>query len=486
MYFKKLRKRPACKHPSTVLKPMRNMRDVTLGFAPSPEFLDHLLGLMPDLTSLAIFDDFARRRFDEVFNEPDPADNLAHDRPDADSDDDPVGSSADRPRWMPCILKASHKFTRLHLLSEALSDADFIELMRRFSGSLTVLAVNCSSLTERGYSRLSDCRSLESLTLHLAEDFENRHMAELVFNNPDLEALDLVCCYSLTDEGFAHIHHLRKLQQLSVFYCIHVTGNALSNLGKIPTLDHLALKQISADDTVFRGLVNLKNLKTLRWFGGMTSESFDIICTNFEKLEELSLADGWGLSDDNGVKLNRLKHLEILEIRGIGFTDRTFEEGLVSRKVELLELHSCTLTDGGLASIAARHGRLRGLCLYYCDSITNAGLLALLHREPILELLELRACDALTDEFLEALHGNVCPRLENIVLSQCPFSVQAVKAFKSKRPLVYVKYSSGYVYVGVRRILRGARLLHSAASAMYGWAYERLTAMLRFASRPRP
>ena len=60
----------------------------------------------------------------------------------------------------------------------------------------------------------------------------------------------------------------------------------------------------------------------------MTSEGFTIICESFSKLEKLELGNCEKLTDEDGMKFRSLRHLRSLKFeRGLGFTDRTFEEG---------------------------------------------------------------------------------------------------------------------------------------------------------------
>lgn len=379
-------------------------------YGASKEILEELLASMPHLTDLSL--------------RPVPYTCMRH-----------------APNVLPCILTADQKFTKLDLTSVVLLDTGFVSLIKKYAGSLIQLSVDCFELTPAAYPALSECTKVRNLYLNGAYTMQDNHLETLVRAAPGLESLYLTGIESIGDAGLAHILVLGKLRDLSISEGKKISAAALHGLGKIRCLQYLNVQTTNFHNRVLQSIsFSLRDLRVLRLdkFLGVTPRSFDRICKTFTKLEELLLGSCGMLTDVDGVKLSHLKRLRFLHIYdGIGFTDKTFEEGLAApMALEGLWMHRCALTDAGLASIAANHSRLKELRLDTCKKITADGLAGLLRREPLLEHLLLSYVEQLPATFLREIEDNTCPRLRVLRVFECCRSRPAVEEFKQRRPLV--------------------------------------------------
>ena len=293
-----------------------------------------------------------------------------------------------------------------------------------------------ANLATASYSVVAKCTQLQRLSISSTDGFEDSHLEELVKNAPSLESLQFRKCSAITDAGLEHIQGVRKLRDLGLFQCDNISGDAIRALGNLEMLRSLDLMKSRFRVQDIRSLTGLKNLKCLKLSAQMDAESFDIICEEFEKLEELRLGDCDRLTDVEGVNFRLLDNLKKLSIdRCNGFTDLTFEEGLRPLALECLTVGSCPVTDIGLSSINAYRGRLRKLSLWSCRNITDAGLSGLLGRGRFLEKLYLNFCTSLSDKFLTELE-HMCPRLASLHIEHCFMSDATADSFKKQQPLV--------------------------------------------------
>lgn len=342
------------------------------------------------------------------------------------------------PNLLPTILQTGKMFTKLNLNDVSLKDSDITNIVKTYKSSLRELRLCSPDLTGVGFAAIADCAKLLHLTLLMAYAFGDVHLRNIVQNAPDLETLDLRSCILLTDDSLALIPALTRLRRLCLTCCRRMSGDALSVLGTIQTLQHLNLGLRNFGIANLRNMTNLRDLRTLEVSTELSPESFDIICDNFKHLEKLELYHCGRLIDAQGVKLCNLEHLKVLGFRGsVGFTDLTFEKRLGSPELEGLSLEGCSVTDAGLASVADNHSRLRRLRLSQCSEITDDGLASLLRREPLLEELILNYCDSLTDACLGELES-LCPRLRELTIYNFPTTAAAVSRFQRQRPCVGV------------------------------------------------
>lgn len=343
------------------------------------------------------------------------------------------------------MAKMERMFTKLDFYESHLSDDQLIGIVRMYSESLKVLRLGGKLLTSRSYAGLSDCRKLQQFDLIWAERFEDIHLENLVRNAPNLETLGLDVCDSLTDASVPCIHDLKKIQNLRLVFCRSLTPDALSGLGRLQNLRCVSMVGSKVDDRFFRSIACLKDLRSLAADAKMSPESFGVIWRNFENLGKLHLENCKKLTDAMGVRFRSLKNLNNLLIgKGKKFTNVTFFNGLGSSEMSKLCLYDCSMTDIGLASIAAHHRRLRALSLADCDEITDAGLTHLLRSEPLLQNLMIEGCSRLTDVWIRELE-TTCPRLQCLSLTETRIKYRVARRFKERRPSVDVFSNYGAI-----------------------------------------
>ena len=196
---------------------------------------------------------------------------------------------------------------------------------------------------------------------------------------------------------------------------------------------------------IIRGIGRLTELRKLCLHGesvkDMDSEWLTIILESFRDLEALSLGSVPKLTEAD---IGRIRQLVKLKSLNLGYspqlTERSLERGIGSPNMELLTLRfGGSLTDAGLALIAANHHRLKRFVLVRCEKVTPAGLLTLLESETSLQKLFLGEVPV-EDDFLDAL-AELCPRLRwlGIFPSRLIISDSALERFTKRRPTVNVQ-----------------------------------------------
>lgn len=336
------------------------------------------------------------------------------------------------------LQSAMQALTKLDLtFIHAPESDDLNTLAKVFSESLQELHLYCSHMRREAYSAVAEFHELRYLELDAAQTLEDGSLAQIIRNIPHLETLEMGQCLEVSDDGFALIPNLKGLRSLNLFYC-HISREGFRGLATIKTLQSLDLRATLVDLRAIQYLSCLQDLRILK-LPGCSSKSFRIICENFKKLECLGLFCTT-LTHSDGRELRHLKHLKKCDFHNcFGFNDSTFEEGLQTTALENLTIIGSPLTDAGLATLAANHGRLRKLHLEKCANITDVGLVNLLRCENFLRKLYLNSCGSLTDATLRELSEDICPRLERLELERCSFSARSVRLLVRRRPLLFVE-----------------------------------------------
>lgn len=389
--------------PFAVRAALRNVRYFGFDFTPSEEALDHLLGLMPNATCISI----RYNRFHST------------------------------PRLFPCLFKANRMITKLDIFAPHFAEQNIMRLVEMYSGCLQELRLRNKVRSRDSYSAIAECAKLRLLNLYASRGFGDDILEKLARNAPDLYSLTLRSCTSLTNAGLRHLRVLCRLRYLRLYECGNLTRTALRGLASIPSLQNLDFRHPCFDITVPQSITSLKDLRVLKLHKGVTSEGFQIICENFQRLEVLAIGDCRQLTDADGVGFSQLKNLRELSI-GVAhrFGDLTFVNGLQPLALEHLSIRSCPVTDVGLICINAHHGRLRTLKLFNCRWITDFGLVKVLSREPFLQKLQLQACVSLSDRCIPHDFADTCPRLERFTVRDCFLTAQLKREFKERRPSV--------------------------------------------------
>ncbi|XP_003743121.1 F-box/LRR-repeat protein 7 [Galendromus occidentalis] len=373
----------------------------------SEDTLDHLLELMPNLTSLSMRSSFE--------------------------------GDADFKNAFPSLMKSRHRFTELDIDFDDIDSEHVIRLMEKYSESLRKLSLrSCCYLTVEAYAAISRCSNLRSLLLNEAKWLDDRQARILLDSSPELESLS-IRVGALRNETTSAILGLKKLRRLILKFTFIVDPGFLSCLKSLSSLEHLELDFIEDGPELFRTMACLKNLRTLILADcEITSDCVEVIVENFKKIETLEL-NCITLNELDGTKFRLLKNLRSLSLdQALWLTDSAFESGIGPSDLESLALSSCPLTDVGLLSIATNHGRLEKLELSACRNISDAGVASLLSREPFLRSLSLASCWGLSDKILRFIRDR-CFRLDLLELQLYQMTRSAVALFVKRRPSVEIQ-----------------------------------------------
>ncbi|KAH7938436.1 hypothetical protein HPB49_023555 [Dermacentor silvarum] len=239
-----------------------------------------------------------------------------------------------------------------------------------------------------------------------------RSLRDVIQGVPNLEALNMIGCFNLTDAWLSHafVQDVHSLSELNLSMCKQITDNSLGRIAQhLKGLERLDLGGCSnVTNTglllIAWGLQNLRslNLRSCRGvsdpgighLAGMTPDA----AIGTLRLESLCLQDCQKLTD------------EALRFISIGLDD-----------LRCLNLSFCaSVTDAGLKH-AARMLRLRELNLRSCDNISDLGLAYLAEGGSRISTLDVSFCDKVGDQgLLHASQGLF--QLRSLSLNACPVS----------------------------------------------------------------
>ena len=138
----------------------------------------------------------------------------------------------------------------------------------------------------------------------------------IVLHGTNLEKLNLHECARIKSAGLTEMHRLQDFQHSLLLLTLCVKFHKISShLAKISTLQHLDAEMNDCDVAFFRQIGTFENLRTLIIRTKVTPECFDVIYIN-RRLRKLELGNAHMLTYADGVKLNLLRELELLIIRG--------------------------------------------------------------------------------------------------------------------------------------------------------------------------
>lgn len=341
---------------------------------------------------------------------------------------------------LPCFARAPQKFTKLNLKFEFIEDIVLRDLLSLHTNCLQELHIlpRGRLALDKAYDVIADCRKLRRLELGDASCLTDAQLDRIVCKAPDLEVLEYAFARHLTEGGLNQMHRLKKLRRLGMAFATGLPTETLCTVGSLSSLRHLDLTEACCDLTVFRSIASLKELRSLEVGSSeFTSECFSIIVEKFVKLEKLHLHESRMLTDEDGVKFCRLQNLKDLKLaQAWGFTDETFEKGLGSPAMERIDLFDCSLTDVGLASLAAKHASLRELVLAKCRKITDAGVASLLRNLPVLRFFDVLGGPSLGVDAIGLLLGDECPRLTSLFVNELSDGVGDL--IRGRRPRLHL------------------------------------------------
>ena len=389
-----------------LLLALSNVRDLSLKILLTEQLFNHLLRLMPNITSFSLRHSFS--------------------------------SSLSIANVLSGLQGMNQPFLKLYFDHTTIDDEDVLNIVSHFSGSLQKLRlVNCLLLTRVAYAAIGNCTQLRLLHIMPAGDFRDSHLEKLSLRAPDLEHLLLKGCLYISSRGVGHLNKLKRLRTLSLSLRERISSGALCTLETIATLQHLDLGYLPCDFELCRRIAHLRDLRTLILTGhGLTSASLTILVNSLKTLEKLEVRYFNDCTDADAVKLRCLKRLRHLGLsNAIGLTDVAFEEGLGPSTLVTLLLDDVVLTDAALANVAVHHPSLETLEFSHCERITDSGLEVLLRGEPYLRKLKLRSCLGLSSQTLQTIL-KFCPLLRSLTVYDCQMSFDAIHRFRAQRPFL--------------------------------------------------
>ncbi|XP_054164008.1 F-box/LRR-repeat protein 14-like [Oppia nitens] len=212
-----------------------------------------------------------------------------------------------------------------------------------------------------------------------------RSVREVVNGVPNLESLNLIGCYNLTDEWLTNAlqRPVDTLTELNLSMCKPITDDSLDKISQF-----------------------LRNLETLDLSG----------CSNITNAGLLHLSKS----------LKRLKYLNLRSCRNIsdtgighisGSTQQTESIGAGILTLEFLGLQDCQkICDDSLRYIASKLHKLKSINLSFCSTITDYGLKHLSSMFSLREI-NLRSCDNITDTGLAHLCDGTARQLQVLDVS---------------------------------------------------------------------
>jgi Leucine-rich repeat (LRR) protein len=332
-----------------------------------------------------------------------------------------VGTKARGPKWLRRIIGRDvlDRVTFVTLTAHAGFDDRLMSRIGALS-NLEILGLNISPraarLTPRGASQIANLRQLKELRLDGLADM--REFIPYIGELKHLHVLTMQTSYA-TDEDLSRLGGLTELQQLDTS-TKNVTSKGFAQLANLRNLRHLALRQCVVDD--LSALVGMTKLTSLM-LGDLrpTATSKGLKPVSLSPLFDKTKLTGIRLfniptDDANLVRIATLPLLRSVEVSGVGVTEKSLAElskasalsflalhessvrdlrplGAQIRKISMLGVTGCPITDDGLSPIATAT-RLSTLNLSKTN-VTDAGLahLGTLGRLRVLSLNGTRITD---------------------------------------------------------------------------------------------
>jgi hypothetical protein len=238
--------------------------------------------------------------------------------------------------------------------------------------------------------------------VRLADTVADSDLAAIVFNCPDLAAIDLRGCCNVTDEGLAHIANCHP----------HIIDIGQGGVERIDTYrtGPVAPKDIAQSRCFFSQLTSLN----LAYCENVSVAGICRMADSCHQLESLTLEGCDHVTDrslaDIAASYPRLNSLDVSWCRHI--TDAgIIKVALGCRQLAELQLGICwSVTDYSVVMVATNCRELRMLNLEYCYQITDKALSSAATWSTQLQTIRLRSCSEVTDSGLAQLLLG-CPRL---------------------------------------------------------------------------
>ena len=314
-------------------------------------------------------------------------------------------------------------------------------------------------------------------------DVTDNDIARLTSLNEGVELVTEINADSnqkLTNKAFESLEKLTNLRQLRLAGT-RISNDACANIGKVQSLETLALSDTSINDigvAALTSLVNLKHLELSRCvltLNGFTSigmlpslESLSLSQTNLDNagMKEIckcrsikSLRLDHNPLDDNGLDfLKKLDSLELLEIGNTPIGGRGLNS--VSKKLKSLSVYECPLGDPSVVAIN-KFKSLEGLNMGGIPIVNDLAFSKMVSGLKELRYVNLKGSKFFDGTGLKALQS--AKNLERLHLDDCPLigdvpTVDIIISFKNLKQ----------VSLGNTRVTAtGFQKMRSANSALF-------------------
>jgi hypothetical protein len=182
-------------------------------------------------------------------------------------------------------------------------------------------------------------KALPSLTaFHVQSDVDDADL-QMLKGMHDLTRLVLIDT-NIRGDCLAWLPHPERMLSLTVYsvYDEPLKDDALWAIGKMPSLEELALPKMNVSDAGFQQILRLGQLRELSLVGTQLSPQAFSKISEFSHLKGLALYD-IALTDDDLSTIAKLKHLEVLGIRHSGLTNADLLRLQSLKNIRLLYLH---------------------------------------------------------------------------------------------------------------------------------------------------
>ena len=291
------------------------------------------------------------------------------------------------------LLKGLAAFPHVRTLDLCRADgltSKRVRYLAELKGLESLNVSRCPNVTGHGLYKLSALKNLRVLDVSHCPEIDDCGLEALTEFFPELRALDISGCTSVTARGVKELRALGKLEVLTAANC-DFNDDALRELSQTRQLRSLSLRG-SQRATVagYRALVALENLEALDLSnsGGLTSAALYALTQKLQKLNTLSIANCPRLANHTLKSLRFTKQLHTLDVSGFPHLEDYGLEYLVQSAPNLrtLDLTGCPeINDEGMR-VLLKLGQLERIDLRGCKGVSAAGAKVLTDAKPKLKL----------------------------------------------------------------------------------------------------
>jgi F-box/leucine-rich repeat protein 14 len=275
--------------------------------------------------------------------------------------------------------------------------------------------IGCYNLTDHWLSNslTRPVHSLVYLNLSMCKPITDMSLAKIADYLTNLETLDLSGCSNITNPGLLMLSlQLKRLKYLNLRSCRHISDSGIG---------HIAGTTLETVDTN-AGLLSLEFLG-LQDCQKISDDALRHIATNLNSLKSINLSFCSSITDFGLKHLSSMSNLREINLRSC---DNISDTGLAhlsegtAKQLQVLDVSfsSDKIGDQGLVHISQKLVHLKSLSLNACSGVTDEGLIKISRSLYGLKVLNLGQCNKITDKGLFAV-GQHLVNLTNIDLYGC-------------------------------------------------------------------